>query len=384
MSAGAWRTRRCAARHRRSPRPRPLSIEDGPGLAIADGGERRQRRAVSLAKRAAPPPPAPHRTGSRARRDPPAVLGRRRRARGRARRPRIPARRGQRPVALELAISSARTTRRGLCRSVRGGEGRRSRGQPSGQRRRRRRARARPRGRPERRRPTAARPCRGRVATARSQNPVPPARIPTPPRRPRSASASSGVCPEVGDAERLVGVDEVEAVVDDPAPLPGGRLRGADVEAAIDLPRVGGDRSRPGDPRRAAIPRARSPGRSCRSPSAPPITTSGGTASGDDGPRSAYGPRVLDADVDQPPDEVAATRATWTSLFSRERPVRCATPSGRCANASRDSAVPGGLLVVVVVAARRDHGVDEHLGRPARPMPGSARARSPPGAPAAR
>jgi hypothetical protein len=52
---------------------------------------------------------------------------------------------------------------------------------------------------------------------------------------------------ELGHGIRPVGVDEVDAVVDDATPLVGGRLGRPDVEAAVDLPGVGGDDLR-GDP----------------------------------------------------------------------------------------------------------------------------------------
>ena len=79
------------------------------------------------------------------------------------------------------------------------------------------------------------------AVTARSQKPVPPARIPIPPRSPSDVNAIQRMRAEVRDAERLIGVDEVEAVVDDPPPLLGRRLGRADVQAAVHLPRVGGD-----------------------------------------------------------------------------------------------------------------------------------------------
>ena len=89
--------------------------------------------------------------------------------------------------------------------------------------------------------------------------------------------------------------------MDDPAPLRGRRLRRADVEAAVDLPRVGGDRSRPGDP--AAISASASAIARPVLPVAvgPPMTTSGGRASTRQAsaPRSAYGPACSIADVDQ-------------------------------------------------------------------------------------
>src|SRR5439155_16233916 len=45
---------------------------------------------------------------------------------------------------------------------------------------------------------------------------------------------------EAGRVERLLGIDEVEAVVPDAGALGGARLRRPDLETAIDLPRVGG------------------------------------------------------------------------------------------------------------------------------------------------
>jgi hypothetical protein len=43
------------------------------------------------------------------------------------------------------------------------------------------------------------------------------------------------VRPELGDGIRLVGLDQVDAVVDDPLPLLGRGLGRADVEAPVDL-----------------------------------------------------------------------------------------------------------------------------------------------------
>jgi hypothetical protein len=59
--------------------------------------------------------------------------------------------------------------------------------------------------------------------------------------RPEGAQGAQSVVAELGDGVRLVGLDEVEAMVDDAATLFGRRLRGADVEAPVHLPRVGGD-----------------------------------------------------------------------------------------------------------------------------------------------
>ncbi len=52
---------------------------------------------------------------------------------------------------------------------------------------------------------------------------------------------------EVRDGERPVRIDEVEAVMGDPAALGEGRLGGPDVQSAVHLPRIRGDDLR-GDP----------------------------------------------------------------------------------------------------------------------------------------
>ena len=46
---------------------------------------------------------------------------------------------------------------------------------------------------------------------------------------------------EVGDGERLVRIDEIEAVMWNAVPLLARRLGRPDVQAAVDLPRVGRD-----------------------------------------------------------------------------------------------------------------------------------------------
>ena len=70
---------------------------------------------------------------------------------------------------------------------------------------------------------------------------------------------------EVGHAERLVGVDEVEAVVRDAGPVRGGRLGRADVEPAEHLPRIGRDDRHGPAARDRSLRRAGSRARSCRS-----------------------------------------------------------------------------------------------------------------------
>ncbi len=198
------------------------------------------------------------------------------------------------------AISSARTTRRGLRRSMPaaspGASARAARRAPPGRRRRGRPRAA--RGRPDR---WAARRCRGRARRRAGRGPVPPARIATPPRAARSARTPRACAGEVGDAERLVGVDEVEAVVRDPRPLRGGRLGRADVQAAVDLARIGRDdlghaTARPSAPRASPIASPVLP-----VAVAPAMTTSGGAAvtQADDAPAQRVRPGVVDADGDQ-------------------------------------------------------------------------------------
>ena len=136
-------------------------------------------------------------------------------------------------------------------------------------------------------------------------------------------------------------------------------------------------RGRPAASRRRSISAGRPPAmtRSARSiarpvlPVAvgPPMTTSGASVRPSEPPERVR-PGVVDADRDQAPTS-DGDPATWTSLFSRERPARWATPSGRCANASRDSAVPAASSSSWSWAARRHDGVDEDLRRPARPTP---------------
>ena len=75
----------------------------------------------------------------------------------------------------------------------------------------------------------------------------------------------AGVGDEVGDAERLVRVDQVEAVVGHPGAVRSGHLGRADVEAAEDLAGIGRDDLCVAARRRAAPRRGRSRGRSCRS-----------------------------------------------------------------------------------------------------------------------
>ena len=126
---------------------------------------------------------------------------------------------------------------------------------------------------------------------------------------PERLQRGQGVGPEVGDGVRLVCIDEVEAVVDDPQPLLGRRLGGADVEVAVDLPRVG-RHDLGGDPagEQAFRERDREPG-----------LAGGGRAADDDergeghagsGQPAAEGvrPSVVDRHPDLAPEQVRRTR----------------------------------------------------------------------------
>ncbi len=55
----------------------------------------------------------------------------------------------------------------------------------------------------------------------------------------REDRADVGV--EGGDREDLVGIDQVQAVMDDSSAVPRGRLGRSDVQSAVDLARIGGD-----------------------------------------------------------------------------------------------------------------------------------------------
>src|SRR6185369_14324975 len=92
----------------------------------------------------------------------------------------------------------------------------------------------------------------------------------------------AGVSGEVGEAERLIRLDEVQAVMRDPAAFVEGRLRGADVEAAVDLAGVGGD-DLGGDP----LPR-----QALRDVDREPGLAGGGRAGDDEEGRGSRGPRL--------------------------------------------------------------------------------------------
>ena len=158
----------------------------------------------------------------------------------------------------------------------------------------------------------------------------------------RAASASSDrsrVGREVGDGEGGVGLDEVEAVVDDPAPLGERRLRRPDVEPAVDLARVGRD-DLGGDP----LPRqalgdvdreARLAGRGGARDDEERREPSGAVAhSGASVPRSAYGPACsIRARTRRPTS--SGPPARWTSLFWRLRPAQTCGPPARARRVAR-------------------------------------------------
>ena len=343
--------------------PRQLAVEDRPRLAVADRRERRQGGIEALAERPWPRRSGRRRTGrGRGSRSSRGASPRRPRARSRRRGRRSRAARA--PRARRRRPSPSRAPgRRGAgwrCRSqlrVAGrppaGARRAARGRPrgtpppAGRGRQRRRAATRRAGRG---RPRGGRdPCRRRGSRARRGRRSRPAPGP----RGRAKSATR---------ERLIGVDEVEPVMRDAPALGRRRLRGPDVEAAIDLPRVGRD-DLGGDPlpHQALRDVDREPG------------LAGRRGAGDDEqraaaavtirramPRSAYGPAWSIRAVTRRPTS-SGPPARWTSLCSRLRPETRGPVGGR--------ASVGGVLVVV--APRRRHGVDEDLDLAAdlRPVP---------------
>ena len=209
--------------------------------------------------------------------DPPPVLARpRRRAGGRAR---APGRRRARAAARRRAARRSRGRgRRGA--GCAGRSGRRGCGAIAEQARprapRRRRAPARRRGAPAAPGPTAARPCRSPPRPPAARTPCRRRGCRRRRRAPSRLERRQRVRPEVGDRVRLVGIDEVEAVVDDPSPAPPAspspcRCRGRGRPAASRP-----TRSRRGSPGRAAPPPARSRGPVLPVAVGPPRTTSGG------------------------------------------------------------------------------------------------------------
>jgi hypothetical protein len=133
---------------------------------------------------------------------------------------------------------------------------------------------------------------------------------------------------EVGDAERRVGLDEIETVVDDTPAFRGGRLGRPDVEAPVDLARIGrddlriaagrpqGERELDGEARLAGGGRAADYDERRPAVRADPCRDAQATT-----PRREYGPiPVTRTRVSRP--RSAAGPATWTSLFSRLRPDR--------------------------------------------------------------
>ena len=76
-----------------------------------------------------------------------------------------------------------------------------------------------------------------------------------------------------------------------------------------------------------------------------------------------------------PPTQCPRT-AQVHELVLAVRPVRCSTPSARRAKRPSSDQRRRLGVVVVLVAARRNDRVDEHLGRPPEPRPVAARGRS--------
>ncbi len=164
-------------------------------------------------------------------------------------------------------------------------------------------------------------------ATARSHSPVPPTRRATAPAAWSPLECPVGVADEVGDAEGLVGVDEVEPVMDDAAALLEGRLGRPDVEPAIDLARVGRDDLRVATRRseregevdgEAGLPRG---GRPADDDERRPARERGRLRAQARTPRSEYGPAAVTRTRTSRPMSVDGP-VRWTSLFSRLRPDR--------------------------------------------------------------
>ena len=251
------------------------------------------------------------------------------------------------------AISSARTTRRGLRRSICRGARRGEPAQPVDERLEAVRCELR------------LEPC-PHLGVARQRVGVEPARDGAQV-QPGSADEDGNAVPladpgqgrtrvadEVGHGERLVRVDEVEAVMGDAGALGGRHLRGPDVQAAEDLPRVGrddlGGRPLPRDPL----------GEPDREPGLAGRGRTGDDEEGRRGGRHALTsvppqgirPGVVDAHDGEPPDEVGLAAQV------DELVATCAAGQGRAVSIALGHRVGA---VFVVVAARRNHRVDEHL-----------------------
>ena len=328
-SAGAWRRRRSAWRRARS-RP-PSSVRRRGPPTPRDSRSPRRPAATDRTARAGRVPlrSARHRTGR--------APARRSSVRGRpgstvspshATGPSYPSGSGTPASPCSSAISSARTTRRGLRRSICAARVGASRREPVDERVQAVRFQVRLEPRPN-------------LGIARERVGVEPAgdgaQV-----QPGSAGEDRDAIPladrgqrrtrvadEVGHRERLVGVDEVEAVVRDASAFGGRHLGRADVQAAEDLPRVGRD-----DLGRS--PLLRDPlGEPDREPG-----LAGRRRTGDDQerrrgghavaivPRRAYGPAWSTRTAANRPTRSVSPRR-WTSLLPRVRPDR-AEPSASC------------------------------------------------------
>ena len=329
--------------------PASARRRDRPALAVADRRERRQRRVVPLAEgprlvdeagvelRAGPGRRSAGRcsAGLDDELEPERPAPGSRRAAGAARRPRA------------SAISRARTTRRGLRRSVRAASAGASAASRAGERLEPVALEVAPRSPPG---PSgvrrAARPCRCRRRRRAARTRCRRRGSPIPPRSPRARERGRARGPELGDAERLVGIHEVEAVVDDPSPLRGRRLRRADVEA----------RGRPAASRRRS-PRPDRPAAMSASASSiarpvlpvavgPPMTTSGARCSGRassppslaTGPAgsASHGSMTIASTIAAVParSAVDVSGSSWTMITNRvpstSRMFVCQRSSGPC------------------------------------------------------
>ncbi len=169
----------------------------------------------------------------------------------------------------------------------------------------------------------------------------------------------AGVGDVLGDAERLVRIDEVEAVVRDPRPVGGAHLGRPDVEAAVHLARVG----------REDLGRDPSTPEPVRQPEREPGLARRGRP-GDDQkrrtrrhawirtPRSAYGPACSIRAV--------TSRPTSTRIRGDVDQLVLARPTRDGRTRGRTRALEFRLSIVVVRAARTGS-LDEDLDGPPEP-----------------
>ena len=324
-----------------------LAVEVRPALAVADrprttagAGSKRSRSARASSTR-----PASNWARARSRDAPPVLAGLDDELEAEDRRPVADA---ARAAARRRGASRSRgraTTRRGLRRSVRAARVGASAVAAARRAPRRRRAPVAPRSPRARPRRAGARPCRSRhhgpqpEAGPAGEDPdaTPLAQRPrAPPARGRGSRRPS--TPRRAPRGRCRGGRPGPAPPASPWPS---RCRGRGTPAASRR-----TRSRPGSPAREQPLRERDGeaglagrGRPADDDERRRRRGHGRARAQASVPRSAYGPACSTRTRTRRPTR-SGEPATCTSLFSRDRPARWTTPSGRRANASRDSAAP--------------------------------------------